>query len=193
METTQSRLFVGVPLADEVRSRLEKGCRELRKRVEFSKWVHPKDYHITLQFLGATDNAAAEKLITILSERIGQAAPFELYVAGVGSFGSPSSPRILWAGVAGDLAALEQLQKRVTESTRPLGFPTEDRPYRPHITIAKKYKGKAKFPQEMDLSEAGEGLFLSRPWMVREAVLFRTHMRRTPMYEEAARFPLAGR
>lgn len=184
----KARLFTAVPLDPPARFACGEQIRELRSRLSFRRWVHPGDLHITLFFLGDTEPGRADSVLRALSSAAAAAAPFSLALNGLGVFGRPAAPRILYAGVTGDLRALACLQKEVVRCLEPLGYAAEVRPYRPHLTIARNYEGKEPLPGDVI---AGE--FSSAGWTVREFVLFRTHMGRSPMYEAIARFPLKGR
>lgn len=180
------RLFVALPAPPPVADELENWTREQKKRLSFRKWTHPRDYHITLQFLGDVPVHRVEELADAL--RTVQAGPLRLELDGIGTFGQPSAPRVLWAAVTGELERLRALHAAVTAATAPLGFEAESRPYAPHITLARSFTGGG-------LPEGGIG-GLSAPsgaeWAAGSFVLMRTHMHQTPMYEVIGEFPLAG-
>jgi 2'-5' RNA ligase len=56
---------------------------------------------------------------------------------GLGTFGPPAAPRVVWAGVGGDLPALVALQERLAGALEARGFPREARPFAPHLTLAR--------------------------------------------------------
>jgi 2'-5' RNA ligase len=90
---------------------------------------------VTLQFLGRTSDEAArcvvEKLGTLRAERV------PVRIEGLGFF---ERAGVFWAGVA-LTPKLLALQQKVVAATRGCGFLPEDRPYRPHITLA-RVKGR---------------------------------------------------
>jgi 2'-5' RNA ligase len=65
-----------------------------------------------------------------------KAAPFEIVFEGIGFFPNAKSPRVFWAGVKAG-AELLQLAKSVEDALLPLGFQAEDKPYHPHLTLAR--------------------------------------------------------
>jgi 2'-5' RNA ligase len=183
----EPRLFVAVPLPAEVRERLSALCAELKQRWDFSRWVHREDYHITVQFLGNCDLDQMERIIAELSSLSEHQPPFILRLQGIGTFGRPEQPRILWAGVDGDLAALHDLQEKVVRLLTPIGFPPEDRPYRPHVTVARKCLSSGFPPRPDQLVRLGSEVETS--WTVEEIVLYETRLGQRPMYHAVRRFP----
>jgi RNA 2',3'-cyclic 3'-phosphodiesterase len=102
------------------------------------KWVRPDGLHLTLKFLGDVDDAREPDLRTALRQAAGagEARPVTLQIEGFGVFPDFRRPRVVWAGVAPD-PAVELLQHRVEQAFAPLGFPTEARAFRPHLTLGR--------------------------------------------------------
>ncbi|WP_420836044.1 RNA 2',3'-cyclic phosphodiesterase [Paenibacillus fonticola] len=172
------RLFVAVPIPDFMKQRLHQWCKEQQKELKFRKWVHPADYHITLQFLGDTPAAQVKSIMDSLQEAAGKASPFRLSASGIGTFGQPSRPRVLWSGVEGDISSLTHLHRLVTAANAKLGFVPEVRPYAPHITLARKYSEDEKLGHPLDNKE-----FYFGDWTNDTIMLYRTRVTESPMYE----------
>jgi len=101
------------------------------------KWVRPEGLHLTLKFLGDVDEGREPELHAALSQAAtGGARGATVHIEGLGVFPDFRRPRIVWAGVAPD-PALELLQHRVEQVFAPLGFPTEARAFRPHLTLGR--------------------------------------------------------
>ena len=103
------------------------------------KWVRPESLHLTLKFLGDVDDAREPALRAALAQAAGggpEPRGVTVHVEGFGVFPDFQRPRIVWAGVAAD-PALELLQHRVESAFAPLGFPTEARHFRPHVTLGR--------------------------------------------------------
>lgn len=179
------RLFLAVPLGERAQSDLEASSRILRQHYPFQKWMHPADYHLTLKFLGDADTKQTERVKSALFVIAQRHLPFRLRLQGFGAFGPPAAPSVLWSGVSGDMSLLEALQQDAEREMRKLGFPAENRAYRPHITLARRYKGPAPFRREL-LPQPGP----DAEWSADRIVLYRSHLQRTPMYEALAAFPL---
>lgn len=172
------RIFIAVPIPQEVKQKMQAWCNERGEQLQFRKWVCTEDYHITVQFLGDVMPERLEQLEVGLKQAIENTHKFSLEAAGCGTFGRPASPSVLWAGVRGDVAALGRLQQKVTEANRALGFVPEERRYTPHITLARKYREDARLNPEVLKSASEFG-----SWSVDRLVVYRTHMHERPMYE----------
>ncbi len=129
------RLFVGIALAASVIEQLEKISMRHRVEGDGLRWSTPESWHITLQFLGNTSETQYECVIARLRELHVPPVPVEL-----DELGYFDRAGILFAGVT-LTPELLALQQRVTAATLPCGFTPEDRPYRPHITLARS-KGR---------------------------------------------------
>ncbi|TXK85144.1 RNA 2',3'-cyclic phosphodiesterase [Paenibacillus sp. N3.4] len=177
------RLFVAIPVPEQVGEKLEQWTKANRERLPFRKWTHVQDYHITIQFLGETTIEKMDALQIAL--RNIKSKPISLVLNGVGFFGTPKAPRVLWAAVSGDLLALNSLHTSVIQATHALGYVAEDRPYAAHMTLARSYAGENEFLAEA-LKSAPKGI----EWKSDNFILMRTHMNASPMYETIGSFPL---
>ncbi|SDX38735.1 2'-5' RNA ligase [Marininema mesophilum] len=181
------RLFIAIPLPDYQRLALSRWSESMQKELPFQRWVHPSDYHITLQFLGACTFKQAREVKRELKQIVAQEEPFHLHIDTIGFFGVPTHPRVLWAGLGGDVERLLTLYETVANKIEPLGFTKEKRAYKPHITLAKKY-WRNDFPYDRlgELSPIHGELY----WTVDELILYQTHQFRSPMYHPMAQFGL---
>lgn len=179
--------FIALPLPEHVCLSLDKIASALRGELDFGKWTHPADYHITLVFLGAFPT----ERLTQLSEELAAAArntvPFSLASSGLGCFGHADSPRVLWANVPGELEPLARLQNDVETRLAVLGHVADNRPYSPHITLARKFKGP-KPPQAVIAAAAQHLQQQPVDWLADELVLYASHPQESPMYRPLARF-----
>jgi RNA 2',3'-cyclic 3'-phosphodiesterase len=105
------------------------------------RWVEPSLLHVTLAFLGQQP----EERLSVL-EQVGRTVANASESGGLrlgqaGSFGPRREPRVLWVGLDGDVPALLALQSRLNVELRGAGFNLEDRPFSPHITLARRRDG----------------------------------------------------
>lgn len=133
------RAFVALPLPDATRRALWAAAAPLRALDLPVKWVGADGLHLTLKFLGETDDARAPELADALRRAAAGARALPLEISGCGAFPDAERPRVVWAGVSAE-PALELLQHAVEREFAPLGFPTEARPFRPHLTLGRTRK-----------------------------------------------------
>ncbi|SCW52013.1 2'-5' RNA ligase [Paenibacillus tianmuensis] len=182
------RLFVAVPAPPSVISSAESLFLGLKDQFTFARWVHPQDLHLTVQFLGDVARNRIDQISQAIGQAAAGAAPFSLHFQGLGVFGKPSAPSVLWAGVQGEVEKLGQLQRRIEDAMTTLGFAAENRPYKPHLTLARKFTGPAGSHAAMpDVALPDEW---QTPWRVKETALYRSRLGSRPMYERVASFPL---
>ncbi len=125
------RLFVGIPFPPELKLRLSLLCAG----VSGAKWVDPGNFHLTLRFIGETDEAQAADIDMALSRL--RARSFNLQLAGTGVFGD--KPRMLWVG-AERSPELLQLHDKVEQAMIRAGLPPEPRKFTPHVTLARLHR-----------------------------------------------------
>ncbi|WP_438431780.1 RNA 2',3'-cyclic phosphodiesterase [Gorillibacterium sp. sgz500922] len=187
--TPESRCFAAVPLPSGCKTELDVRMRALHAELPFRTWPHPLDLHITLMFLGAVAEDRLPAVQEALAAAADRHAPFPLAVGRLGFFGSPASPRVLFAELEGDRTALSALAADVTSRLSAIGFPAENRPYSPHITLARRYQGGGD-PGGLIRAAAEREWAEPLPFDADSVVLYRSHLGRSPMYEPLAIFPM---
>lgn len=130
----QQRLFVGIGLPEPAREILAR----LRADYPTARWHPPEALHLTLVFIGQVSEPEARRMVAALSEL--RCPALTISIGGVGHFGPVHKPTVLWAGVEAS-AALAQLQQSVEQRLLPLGLVRDERPYRPHVTLARVRQG----------------------------------------------------
>ena len=136
------RLFVALNLPEAVREAVWRAAAPLRELDLPVKWVGPDALHVTLKFLGDVPDAREPELRAALARAAGPASgggaprPIALELHAFGVFPGFERPRVFWAGIE-PAPAVELLQNRVEQEFAPLGFPTEARPFRPHLTLGR--------------------------------------------------------
>ena len=131
------RLFVAVDLGDEVVRTVDEQVQKLRRRAPDAKWIDAHKMHVTLVFLGHTDEARAQEVGDAVRAAAAGHEPLTISVESGGGFGTRKAPRVLWIGLAGEIDALGRLQQDVAQRMEALGFEMEKRPFKPHLTLAR--------------------------------------------------------
>ena len=112
--------------------------RELRASgIEGLRPVRPEGIHLTLKFLGDVPVDRISAIGAAAGRAAARHAPFALLLSGVGAFPSGRAPRVLWAGIAGDLDRLAALRASIDGCLVELGFARERRTFNPHLTLAR--------------------------------------------------------
>jgi len=130
------RLFIGIPLAPAVVKELAELTSRLKSVSDGLRWSAEAGWHITLQFLGQTSTEQFD-CVTDGLRRI-RYAPFEVQLDPPGFFDRAG---VFFAGVRLS-PELVGLQAQVVATTKPCGFVPEERPYHPHITLARDKGGR---------------------------------------------------
>lgn len=121
----------------EISRKLGDGIRRFRDRAPEAKWVRPENFHFTLRFLGDLPEERLDLLMRCVAESVRKEAPFDLTLTGLGAFPSARRPRVLWVGTDPGGERLSLLAKAVETRLRAERFGKADKPFSPHLTIAR--------------------------------------------------------
>ncbi|MFQ5879655.1 MAG: RNA 2',3'-cyclic phosphodiesterase [Dehalococcoidia bacterium] len=136
------RLFVACPLPAAALEALAAAQRQLQQAgAPPLRWVRPQGIHLTLKFLGDVSQERTTAVADALAQAVVGLPPFTLALAGLGTFGDRRGPRVVWIDVAGEVERLAEAQRRVETAMATLGFPSEGRPFSPHLTLARVPEG----------------------------------------------------
>lgn len=181
------RLFVALTPPDDVVDDLLAGTVELREMAPRLRWTPPQQWHLTLAFLGEVDGSVLEALTGRLARAARRHPPPALWLGGGGRFGQ----RVLWTRVHGDRHGLRRLAESARAAARRSGVPTEQRPYRPHLTLARAGAGADLRP----LVERLAG-YEGRGWVADRLHLVRSRLGAGQggyaLHEPIAGWPLGG-
>lgn len=125
------RLFVAIDLPEWIKTELSTLCAFGLRGV---KWVDPKQFHLSLRFIGEVDNALFRDIADSLTKIKGK--PFPLSLSQVGTFPQSKTPRVIWTGIDKN-EELNILQKKVELQLNRLQIKGEKRKFSPHITLGR--------------------------------------------------------
>lgn len=151
------RTFIAIPIPEMCLEILVQMQRHLQASKAEVRWTKIPSIHLTLKFLGEIDPAIIPEMAKSLGEGSKQIPKFNLRLSGLGSFPNEKSPRIVWCGIQGDTDVLSQLQAEVETVCADLGFPPENRPFRPHLTLG-RIKGRKNLKPLTDSIAKGSDL-----------------------------------
>lgn len=168
------RAFLAIDLPASLRPVLSRAQEELKKSGADVKWVPPGNIHLTLKFFGNITEVQVEAIAQAATPIAAGQRPFSLMVTDAGAFPSPKNPRVVWLGLGGDIEIIRDFHRRLESAFAALGFPSEDRPFSPHLTLGrvKSPAGRAALTRCLVHLPPPEAATLQ----VSEIVLFRSNL-----------------
>ncbi len=189
------RLFVAVALDPATRAAVAGTIDRARRRRVFGtgcvRWIAPRNLHLTLQFLGETSADTAAAVVEALAAAGGR-PPFRAALGPAGLFPAHGPPRVLWLGIGDGSAELAALRQAVGKHLLPLGYPSDDRPYRAHLTVGRLRPGRGAGRRAL---EAGLAEIAPPPaaWLVDRIVLMESRLSSAgAAYRTLSEVPLGG-
>jgi len=191
------RLFLAIEIPQAVRREAARRIAGLRDRLPRARWVDPEILHLTLLFFGQVDEAKVPALGAALRAAFARHAPMELRLAGGGTFPPRRPARVAWVGLEtteaveeeDDLAALQA--DAMAAAVESIGFVPEDRPFHPHVTLA---RCEPFWPR--DAAEKFATAFpgaVGQPWLADHGVLFESKLSpKGPRYRAVELLPFAN-
>ena len=174
------RLFVGIGFPPALKLQLSL----LRSGVSGAKWVDPGNFHLTLRFIGETDEVIAADIDDALVRL--RARRFTLQLAGTGVFGD--RPRSLWVGVERS-PELVALRDKIEQALIRAGLPPEQRKFAPHVTLARLHNPAL---DQLRGFLAANAQFRADPLPVEGFSLIASFQTKAgSVYEDQAEYPLA--
>jgi 2'-5' RNA ligase len=132
------RSFLALDPPEEVLKEIASVQSRLRKVIEGDiRWVRPEGIHLTLKFFGDVSADDVANIATVAEKAVEGERPFPFAIESAGVFPDPHRPRVLWLGMNGDLERLLVFQKGLEQALLQIGFPREERPFRPHLTLGR--------------------------------------------------------
>ncbi len=132
------RAFIAIDIPDAIQQKLNEITTRLQSldQTKAVRWVAARNIHLTLKFLGEVSQTNLELLTEIIQAEAIKHRPFELEVGELGAFPSIRRPRVIWIGIHAPQELLT-LQHGVEAETIRLGYAAEERPFSPHLTLAR--------------------------------------------------------
>ena len=119
--------------------------KEIEKTGADVKLVEPENIHITLKFLGDTQENIIDDIERIMKESVQDIKPFSITLRGTGVFPNNNYVKIVWIGIT-DNGSIATIAQRIEEKLTPLGFKREHRGFSPHLTIGRVKTARNKDP-----------------------------------------------
>lgn len=187
------RLFVAADLPDGAREAIaaeqKRMAAALGGEAGRLRWVKPDHAHLTLVFLGDVEDARVPAVVDAIGRDI-DATAFDIALEGAGVFPPRGAPRVLWLGLGRGARELIDLQHVLARRVAALGIPVEDRPFHPHLTLA-RWRESRTSDRQRALAAAPAGTVARA--RVDGATLYQSRLSPSgPSYTALARATLAG-
>ncbi len=171
------RTFLAIDLPSALHSAIEKNLRMVQRELPGLSWSKPENLHINLKFFGDTEEIQVDRIRRAVEPALSRVSPFVVELKGFGVFPDQRSPRVLWIGLGGAFDRLTTLAGYVGRAVVPLGFPQEDRPFRPHLTVARVKKNHRAVGQALGALGVFTDSFSCGSLSVERATLFKSELR----------------
>lgn len=139
------RLFIATPISPEVEKELARIISALKNAGGPIKWVAPTNIHLTLKFLGDSEENLIQQIKKIIDEVAAKHQPIPTTLNSLGAFPTMARPRVYWVDLKGGSSELGQIAAELDDAVHELGFEKENRPFRAHLTL-----GRVKFPKGLN-------------------------------------------
>jgi 2'-5' RNA ligase len=157
-EVRAIRAFVAVEINERVRREVAEAQALLGKTRAHVSWVPAANIHLSLDFLGDIYPDTADLVAAAMDDTAAVARPFRLEVAGIGTFGSRRSPRVVWAGIR-ECRGLMEFQARLHGLLQELGLGLDNRSFKPHLTLGRVRSARGRSELLSALEEIGDRSF----------------------------------
>jgi 2'-5' RNA ligase len=132
------RAFIGVPIPLDIQNKITSLIQPLKKidALEILRWQPPENWHITLRFLGDIQEEKRQPLIAAIQSALKDTAPFSLNFSSLKLFPNPKSPIALVLQPE-HVIDLTVLAIKIDKASNSVGFESEKRAFKPHLTLAR--------------------------------------------------------
>lgn len=153
------RTFIAIDLTQEIKTKITEYILKLAKYGAQIRWVREEGMHLTLKFLGEISQDKVQKVQSLLQKISEHHGPFSLKLIGTGTFPRERrNIRVIWIGVE-DSPQMMKLQEEIEEKLDSIGFPKENRPFHPHLTLGRVKSTKNIQPVLQELAKQSEICF----------------------------------
>jgi 2'-5' RNA ligase len=136
-----TRTFVALMIPPEWRDYLAALTRGLAAETRGISWVKPENLHMTLRFLGDLDDEGVRRVSDSVASSAGPETAPRARIGPIGGFPNLTRPRVIWAGLAEGAEDVSALARVVNDALQRDGFGPLDKPFRPHLTLARVREG----------------------------------------------------
>jgi RNA 2',3'-cyclic 3'-phosphodiesterase len=185
------RSFLAIELPGVISKKIEEVQEDLKLSRADVRWVAPEKIHLTLKFFGNIEDARVDVIVKAIESPIHSVASFPLGVRGVGAFPTLKNPRVIWMGLIDERGVLVALQKQIEAELEKIGFETEKRAFKPHLTLGRvnSSRGKAELVDRVEKRQVEA----FGDFEVERVILFKSDLKPSgPIYTSLREIKLGG-
>ena len=147
------RIFIAIEINYELKAELGAIQEKLRPAGADAKWVKPENIHLTLRFIGEIDEQRMKDVNEAATKAFTGIESFSMSLGEAGAFPDTEYPRVLWVGIKYGATNLKALADRIEKELVDKNFGNADKPFSPHMTIARlrTYRNAQKLAQMLSL------------------------------------------
>lgn len=168
------RLFLAIDIPSNIREELTKIQSQFKSLDLDASWVRPGNIHLTLKFLGNTEPEKIPQIVEVMNTCVNSIGPFSLSLTKIGGFPNLNRPRVLWVGLADSQGSLVSAQKNIDRNLSRLGYDTDNKPFFPHLTLA-RFKSP-KGGQEIKHKIASFNMDENKPFTITSIKLYKSEL-----------------
>jgi 2'-5' RNA ligase len=168
-------MFVAVAPPEDVLAELSEFLEPRQDADPELRWTHPEQWHVTLAFMPAVADRNLDRLIEGLEQAAAKRQPFQLALAGAGAFPDPARAKLLWQGIAGEVAELAGLAQSARNAANSAGTEVDGATFRPHLSVARLNR-----PRNVSRWLRIFDTYYSQPWTVENFELIESHLGQGP-------------
>ncbi len=132
-----ARLFIALELSEEQKKEINALQEKIKAYLGGIRWVKPEGLHLTLKFLGETEEERIASIKQTLDNVSSTIKSFEIAYGKTGVFPSPKKARVFWVGLTAGSETVSSLAAEIERSMSFSGFAPEKRKFTPHLTIGR--------------------------------------------------------
>ena len=175
------RTFIAIEIPEDIRNQiaeLQSGLKGLGGKIT---WVKPENMHLTLKFLGETDESLIENISEKLEQVVLSFNQFEIKVKGIGVFPNFKRAKVFWVGTETDSNTLSELAKKIDQQINEFGYELEKRQFSGHLTMGRVRDSRGIEPVIKKLQQVKN--FTPGKFVVKEVLFIKSELsRQGPIY-----------
>lgn len=188
---SKTRTFVAITLEPTISQRAEALVARMKPHASQARWVEQESLHLTLLFLGDLEDQEIAEACSGADWAARANQPFSARLAGVSAIPDMNRPKALWLGVTDGADELSRLQADMVDSLEDLMPRSENKPYVPHLTLARLGRGLQGTSEHLPEVLANLSDYDAGEMSVTEATVYASELHRQgPVYHVLARCPL---